>query len=1666
MTYWQWFGYKIYFKSNIFILSCLLIVQINRVSAKNINLSLDPEPNRINAVRFDPSYYYNSPLKIEQMAAELTDQWKRHGINTIYFKAYDPLYGAKYKTTYTLNTVADYGKLDLLKYILKAAHEKDMQVIAWIPAFLHKAAWEKHPEWRIKNQDGSDYQLTSDNYPLCPATPAVRTWWLGFIRDLMKNYKDLDGIDIAEPIITWNGNHCYCDYCRGSQSTPTISADGLNETITQTVGLIHSYKKIASITTVASIHDNGSIMSPREQMSKTGFDLNRILDNEFRPDWLNVELMWQQWASLHNNDVVFTPEWIRSAAYTVLQQIDSRSNAIAHVEITSFPGVRVNAELLSQTIINAKESGFENIDVYDTHLLDSLRAWSDIAPALDYVPQKRILVLCDGRGENDARQVASLLSHFKTSVELHFLNDKDDNFYIPLDSIDVVFFVGVDPAFTIPAGVLRDLRQYRGTICWVHYGIDQYLGNSTANRYRFTYIQTANDSLVTRVNYKGYELPRIDPTYDVISVSDSSRCKIMAEMTDGTRVLPYVVHCGNLWYFADLPTAFVTEGGSYIVLCDLLHEIVREDHKPKKLAMVRIEDISPLSDIDAMKSVARYLKSQDALFSVSLVPYYLDPESNTAATLSDIPKFVQAINFMQKSGGTVVMHGSTHQFRGETTADYEFWDGMTSRPLFADSREYVRQKIETGLNELRKNGLYPLVWETPHYAASQLDYPVINTFFSTAYERRQTVDLHGSDQLLPYMIYRHTSGGKVIPENLGYIPLESPDPGPMLQAARNNLAIRDGVASFFFHVFVDHTALKKIVPGLKQMGYTFTSPCYTNNRVRDNNFNVISGQGEVDLSLDGEYYHEFYVDENGVTRNESYSDSLLYGVVQKQVTIPQGSYFVAEKVADRPASWWRKTINKITPSVPSLSNTVFTANNQSLMDADVLPVRAAVVLDSSVTGVPGRDQYNFLNALASVGIDAQPINITAFLEIPRNINLLIIPQAAARNLSEHQNLFVIHALQNGLNIILEKQSLLSNNIGMEYTGEYTIVKKIRDEYYPQVEMNWKISDSLQAFSMSVDYETYYSDVDSEWPVIIGGEYGDGNYLYLGTFFDPGTNEGYGRFPYFIDLLKRHFNFAPTIRRNSVEIYFEPGDREDISVEDLIKIWRNNGVRRIYVSGWHFYANYTYDYERLIELAHENAMLVYIWLELPHVTDGFWEQHPEWREKTATGRDAQIDWRKNMALEIKACKQAVFAELDSVLSRYDWDGINFAELYYESPKGFEQPENMTPFNDAARKMFADEYGFDPLSLFDKKSKFYWKLNQTAVDKFWLFRENRIIQLHKDFLEFLYQLKEQQKKDWEIMLTTVDNVFSPDVGQGIAINTRRLLELAGTYPFTLQIEDPLPLWSLGPERYVKILQAYAPLVKASSLVLDINVVPIRDMDITLAPTRQPTGLELYNLTRAASGILNRVAIYSEASLYEIDFPVIPYVLAGPARERLTNEAWEVETPFTVNALLDADAHKDILVNGVIWPAYYRGRVIIPPGHHKIQPVYGTSRFVKRFKSNTRLVDISGELLAAASISRGLELEYESNTPNIVILTEEPREVYLDDTHFVVKALHGEQGYSIRLPAGRHNVKFYTQSKGTQSLKYASMVISGFIVILGALAGIVLSSLYIKSSVRRRK
>src|SRR5207237_6637529 len=166
-------------------------------------------------------------------------------------------------------------------------------------------------------------------------------------------------------------------------------------------------------------------------------------------------------------------------------------------------------------------------------------------------------------------------------------------------------------------------------------------------------------------------------------------------------------------------------------------------------------------------------------------------------------------------------------------------------------------------------------------------------------------------------------------------------------------------------------------------------------------------------------------------------------------------------------------------------------------------------------------------------------------------------------------------------------------------------------------------------------------------------------------------------------------------------FFDYSYRMRVDVDYFAARWRSAGIGALHVAAWHFYEA---DPERdrylnaLIAACHRKGILVYAWLELPHVSEKFWNDHPEWREKTAVLQDAQLDWRKLMNLTNRDCFQAVSQGVKTLVERFDWDGVNLAELYFESLEGAANAARFTPMNNDVRVQFQLLRGFDPLELF--------------------------------------------------------------------------------------------------------------------------------------------------------------------------------------------------------------------------------------------------------------------------------------------------------------------------------------------------------------------------------
>ncbi len=1653
---------------NTFLLS-LIIFQgcTSRIPTSSQQLKI--EQKRFYAVRFDPSYYYNTQLSVKELSEKLADQWVENGINAVYIKVYDPIYGASYRTKYLHNIQTDFGRLNLLKTFVDVCHQRGIRVYGWIPAFQHKQVWDANPDWRVKKDDDTDYQPTQDSYFLCTRHPEFREWWLGFITDLLEHYKDLDGIDIAEPIVSWKPTEgCYCSLCKETfvnhpDSVEIMRSQPLTSLLKETSRLTHNYDKSVSMTTIVTAFQGGRLYASEEQRSLTGFDLDGILNSADRPDIINVELLWQQWADIYQDNFTFSPYWTMQAVQQMIRQVNNRAEFVAHLEITPWGNTTVTQDQFLSSIKAALDGGTSGIDFYDAYQADQWALWEEIGTAFDYTPKKKVVVYYDPEGENDARHLEVLLRHFETETTIIPL-EENDSFVIDPEA-EYIFYLGIEYRDALPSDFIDYISDTEKTICWINYNI-QYAGEDLLKRFGFHY-EDLDESSSYQVVYKGIEFAKIDSSLNIMSIDNPDQCRLLATAKSEEKEVPYIIKCRNFWYVADIPSSFVIEGGRHIVFADLLHDILREDHKEKHQALVRIEDVSPESNPESLRAIADFLDSKNVSFSVGLVPFYLNPTDNATVSLTDRPELVEAIQYMVSKGGTVILHGCTHQYRGETTVDYEFWDEFSDQPIFEDSKEYVRIRIEKALDECSANDIYPLVWETPHYAASLLDYQVIDQYFSTCYERRQTMDISGTDQLLPFFIPADDVHNQLIPENLGYIPMENPSPEKMISDAEKNLAVRDGFASFFFHPFVDLNVLKELVKSIQELGYTFANIRTMNNQVSSPSDVIVSGKAQIALDLQDQYLNEFYLSNNGKKKESTFSKDRFSSSITKEVNCPAGWLYIASardiKKAGFPYNIWDSVSESPLKIGEFLQPQPLTGTN---------PLASTMILiDPDASGQFRTNQTSFLNAFKSVGIDYQVVSVSDFLEIPENINLIVLPNGSAIQLSEQQILFTLNAISRGLNVILEQESSLSSRMGIQPSGEEKEISAVRDEYYPQVEIHWPGRGQYRDFSTTYEYITYYSETNTEDPVVVGGDYGEGKYLYFATLFDPTTSEGYGRYPYFLDLIQRHFNVWPLVKKESIEIYFEPGDREDVSIEDLVKMWKQNGFRKIYVAGWHVYQDWTYDYERLIDLAHQNAMLVYLWLELPHVNTKFWEDHPEWREITATGDTATSPatdtWRQLMALTDNNCREAVYSELTDMIQRFDWDGINLAELYFESFNGPEEPGSFTPMHPSVRKQFQSQYGFDPIQLFNENSSYFWKRNSEKWKLFEEFRKDLLVELHRAFIELFYQQKEQPaKSDIEIVVTVLDNILAKETGNGTGIDTKRLIALSNEYPFTLQIEDPQELWHMGPSRYDSLSQAYDPMVSNDKLIFDINIVPARSYQESLAPTQYPTGLELANLLQSAQQEDNEVALYSESSIYMVDLPWITYALGQHATETfLSPYKWQINARNTVTFNLNPEIHKDIQVNGTLWPAYCNGKTILPPGTHIIQPLSQRESLINQIKTAARLVDISGELISCKLLSRGIEFDYHSDLRNYVIVNERPEEVFVDNLQYETDIKQGLQGFSIKLPQGSHQVKILTSSLGSTSLKNLSIVVSVLIVSVSIIAGSVLFILYVAGFKRRK-
>ncbi|HYF19491.1 MAG TPA: DUF2334 domain-containing protein [Ramlibacter sp.] len=491
-----------------------------------------------------------------------------------------------------------------------------------------------------------------------------------------------------------------------------------------------------------------------------------------------------------------------------------------------------------------------------------------------------------------AIMLRNLLGHFNAQVDFVPVHQYTAG---TMEGYHASFYLGAYYNNTLPAAFLADAAVTNRTLVWFKYNLwhlawDPAYNFSARRGFSFSglrglnaapssanpnpgFFDTVSYKSLAFVKYYEYDANRnivnADPDIGVTAITDPAKAVRMVPVTNPRtgEVVPYVVRSGNFWYVADMPFSFIGPRDRYLVLADLLHDMLGIHHAEQHRAMVRLEDVGAMVSVQAMKTLTDYLHRRRIPFSIATIPYYVDALGlynggvPQYVPLSQATNLRRSLDYALQRGGQVVMHGFTHQYgnmrnphTGVSGDDYEFWDIVNNRPVPEDSPQWVDQRLRSGLQDLRNHGYEPVAWEAPHYHTSAVAARQASVVFKTTYQRAvyYTADrpnfasAPGKDfavgQMYPYVIARDHYGQRVLPESLGNIEYDIRHIDPtsnynytwqdIVTNARYVKAVRDGFASFFFHPFWLEPTLgtpgyedfQRVIEGITSLGFTWVAP--------------------------------------------------------------------------------------------------------------------------------------------------------------------------------------------------------------------------------------------------------------------------------------------------------------------------------------------------------------------------------------------------------------------------------------------------------------------------------------------------------------------------------------------------------------------------------------------------------------------------------------------------------------------------------------------------------------------------------------------------------------------------------------------------------------------------------------------------------------------------
>ncbi|MEY8350432.1 polysaccharide deacetylase family protein [Bacillus cereus] len=439
----------------------------------------------------------------------------------------------------------------------------------------------------------------------------------------------------------------------------------------------------------------------------------------------------------------------------------------------------------------------------------------------------------NGQVTNDIQILNNLVGHFTSDVTLK--STSQPNELSAKSSYTHVIYIG-EKQEQLPDETKQFLESFSGPLLFLGKNIEQF-----PNRFSFITIKEEQ----ARVHTLQYPIRHLknDLHEDRLIQQFDTAGESLTYAIGSKGTYPFIVKQNQSYYVA---TSQLFDWTSHYVGEMLFSYFQQKPETNKHRAYLRLEDVHPAADTKQLQEIAELLKEKNIPYMIAVIPVYMDPSTGKTIHLKDKPEVIDVLRFMQSNGGSIVMHGYTHQFYdSETGEGFEFWDVKTDQPIRHPNHEqpktrqdfksdaayneyvengekfeetYIREHIEKGITELALAKLYPLAFEAPHYAISQKGYEILSRYFSTYVGQLQLGDATWRAMDAPAFQSNPSflHGMKVLPETVGFVEANQPHAASQIKERALSFAkLSDGIIGAFYHPYLGIKPFKELLNELE-----------------------------------------------------------------------------------------------------------------------------------------------------------------------------------------------------------------------------------------------------------------------------------------------------------------------------------------------------------------------------------------------------------------------------------------------------------------------------------------------------------------------------------------------------------------------------------------------------------------------------------------------------------------------------------------------------------------------------------------------------------------------------------------------------------------------------------------------------------------------------------